>query len=167
MSKAMEASRANPITGAGSGTQQYLSFRVDAEEYGVDLLTVQEIRAFSAITALPGSPRHVKGVINLRGAIVPVIGLRERFGLETVDYDRYTVIVVLHVADRVVGVLVDAVCDVLTLEASDVAPAPRVGLDECSFLKGLGKVKERLVTLLDSDALVMDVVGIGSDSLAA
>lgn len=167
MSKAMEASRANPITGAGSGTQQYLSFRVDAEEYGVDLLTVQEIRAFSAITALPGSPRHVKGVINLRGAIVPVIGLRERFGLETVDYDRYTVIVVLHVADRVVGVLVDAVCDVLTLEASEVAPTPNVGLDECSFLKGLGKVKERLVTLLDSDALVVDVVGLVSNRIAA
>jgi purine-binding chemotaxis protein CheW len=159
----MQASKAS----ATAETQQYLSFRVDAEEYGVELLTVQEIRAFSAITALPGSPHHVKGVINLRGAIVPVIGLRERFGLATIDYDRYTVIVVLHVADRVVGVLVDAVCDVLTLEAGDVAPTPKVGLDECTFLKGLGKVKERLVTLLDADALVIDVVGIGTEAVAA
>lgn len=164
----MHASHANkPASDPSVGSEQYLSFRVDAEEYGVELLAVQEIRAFSPITALPGSPRHVKGVINLRGAIVPVIGLRERFGLETIDYDRYTVIVVLRVADRVVGILVDAVCDVLTLEASEVAPTPNVGLDECSFLKGLGKVKERLVTLLDSDALVVDVVGLVSNRIAA
>jgi purine-binding chemotaxis protein CheW len=154
-----------PSSKAAAAGSQYLSFRVEAEEYGVELLTVQEIRAFSSLTPLPGSPSHVKGVINLRGAIVPVIGLRERFGLATVEYDRTTVIVVLHVGTRVVGVIVDAVCDVLTLQPSDIAPTPKVGLDDCTFLKGLGMVKERLITLLASDALVADVIGLDTSSV--
>jgi purine-binding chemotaxis protein CheW len=133
---------------------QFLTFRVEAEEYGIELLSVQEIRAYSAITPLPGSPRHVKGVINLRGVLVPVIGLRERFELPSIPYDRYTVIVVLHVEGRIVGVVVDAVSDVLDLAASDIDPSPELALTDRSFLKGLGKVKDRLVTLLDPAALL-------------
>ena len=136
---------------------QFLTFRVEAEEYGVELLSVQEIRAFSPITPLPGSPHHVKGVINLRGVLVPVIGLRERLGLPSMPYDRYTVIVVLHVGGRVVGVVVDAVSDVLTLQASDVDPSPDIGLSDRSFLRGLGKVKDRLVTLIEPAAMLCEV----------
>jgi purine-binding chemotaxis protein CheW len=131
-------------------TLQFLTFKLDAEEYGVEILSVQEIRAFSVITPLPGSPHHVKGLINLRGVLVPVIGLRERFGLPSIDYDRYTVIVVLHIESRVVGVVVDAVSDVLTLAVDDIDPAPEAGLAEKTLLRGLGRVKERLVTLLDA-----------------
>ena len=156
----MTAFHSNVVQATRPSTAQYLSFRVDTEEYGVDLLSVQEIRAFSAITPLPGSPPHVKGVINLRGAVVPIIGLRERFGLSGVSYDRYTVIVVLNVEDRVVGVVVDAVCDVLTLEEGDVSPPPTIDAGGQGFLKGLGRVKERLVTLLDSTLLVRDVIAL-------
>jgi purine-binding chemotaxis protein CheW len=141
-----------------SAALQFLTFRVEAEEYGVELLSVQEIRAFSPITPLPGSPHHVKGVINLRGVLVPVIGLRERLGLPSMPYDRYTVIVVLHVGGRVVGVVVDAVSDVLTLQASDVDPSPDIGLSDRSFLRGLGKVKDRLVTLIEPAAMLCEVV---------
>jgi purine-binding chemotaxis protein CheW len=142
----------------GATALQFLTFKLDAEEYGVELLSVQEIRAFSAITPLPGAPHHVKGVINLRGVLVPVVGLRERFGMPSITYDRYTVIVVLHVAGRVVGVVVDAVSDVLTLATEDIDPSPEVGLSDTTVLFGLGKVKERLVTLLAPTALLKGVV---------
>lgn len=145
-------------TESRDSAQQFLTFMVDGAEYGVDLLSVQEIRAFSPITPLPGSPRHVNGVMNLRGVLVPVIGLRERFGLSTVPYDRYTVIVVLHVEGRIVGAIVDAVCDVLTLGAADIDPCPDLGLTDRRFLRGLGKVKERLVTLIEPSSLLSDVV---------
>jgi purine-binding chemotaxis protein CheW len=138
--------------------QQFLTFKVSGAEYGVELLAVQEIRAFSGVTPLPGSPPHVKGVMNLRGAVVPVLGLRERFGLPGTAYDRFTVIILLHVRDRVVGVVVDAVSDVLDLDAADIEPAPELGLSDRSFLRGLGKVKERIVTVLEPEALLVDVV---------
>lgn len=140
------------------GAAQFLTFKVASEEYGVELLAVQEIRAFSAITPLPGAPAHVKGVMNLRGAVVPVIGLRERFGLPSVAYDRFTVIVLLHVQARVVGIIVDAVSDVLDLETADIEPAPELGLTDKAFLKGLGKIKDKLVTVLEPGALLADVV---------
>jgi purine-binding chemotaxis protein CheW len=139
------------------GAAQFLTFKVAAEEYGVELLAVQEIRAFSAITPLPGAASHVKGVMNLRGVVVPVIGLRERFGLPSVPYDRFTVIVLLHVHGRVVGIIVDAVSDVLDLDTSDIEPTPELGLSDKAFLKGLGKVKDKLVTVLEPGALLADV----------
>ena len=120
--------QATAIDSSNDQSLQFLTFRVEQEEYGVELLAVQEIRAFSAITPLPGSPPHLKGIINLRGVLIPVIGLRERFGLASVPYDRYTVIVVLHVGGRIVGVVVDAVSDVLTLAASEIDPSPDLAL---------------------------------------
>lgn len=137
--------------------QQYLTFTVGAEEYGVDLLQVQEIRAFSTLTPLPGTPPHVRGIINLRGAVVPVIGLRERFGMPSVAFDRYTVIVVLQAHERVVGVIVDAVSDVLSLPPQDVGASPLAGLGD-KVVKALGKAGGRLVTLLDGEVLVSEVL---------
>jgi len=136
-----------------------LTFRVATEEYGVELLSVQEIRAFSTLTPLPGSPPHVKGVINLRGVLVPVIGLRERLNLESIPYDRYTVIVVLHVKGRVVGVIVDAVSDVLALSPNEVDPSPDIGLSDRTFLRGLGKLKDKLITLLEPSSLIHELIG--------
>lgn len=137
-------------------TDQYLTFTLGQEEYGVSLLSVQEIRAFSPITPLPGSAPYVKGVMNLRGVVVPVVGLRERFQMASVDYDRHTVIVVLLVGDRVVGVIVDSVSDVLSLADNEIAPPPLVGTREGELVTGLGTTGGRLVALLDIHALLGD-----------
>lgn len=136
---------------------QYLTFSLGTEEYAVEILRVQEIRGFSAITPLPDAPPHVKGVINLRGTVVPIVGLRERFGLPTIEYGKFTLIVVLVVGRRVVGVVVDAVNDVLDLRDEDVEPPPELGAHvDTSLVQGLAKTGKRLLTLLAVDRLLDD-----------
>lgn len=136
---------------------QYLTFSLGAEEYGVEILRVQEIRGFSSITPLPDAPPHVKGVINLRGTVVPIIGLRERFALPAVEYGRFTLIIVLNVGHRVVGVVVDSVNDVLDLGDGDVEPPPELGAHvDVSLVQGLAKAGKRLLTLLAVDRLLED-----------
>lgn len=144
---------------AKAGTDQYLTFMLAGEEYGVDILTVQEIKGWDSATPIPNTPHYVLGVINLRGTVVPVIDLRARFGLPTAEFGITTVVIVLRTRgqdhDRTIGVVVDAVSEVYNVSVDSVGPAPDFG-DSASteFVKGLARVGEKMVILLDSDNLV-------------
>ena len=110
---------------AGDMVDEYLTFTLGREEYGVDILKVQEIRGYDTVTRLPDAPDYIKGVINLRGTIVPVIDMRLKFRLAKAEYNALTVMIVLNVADRVVGMVVDSVSDVIRLDAEQIRPVPR------------------------------------------
>ncbi|PYM92043.1 MAG: chemotaxis protein CheW [Candidatus Rokuibacteriota bacterium] len=139
-----------------SGTVvQYLTFRLGTEEYGLEILKVQEIKAVVSITPVPNTPPCVKGVMNLRGAIIPVLDLRVRLGMAETSYSRFTVIIVVVLAGRVVGLVVDSVCDVLAISADDVEPPPRLSNDhDVLFVAGLAHTGERIVMLLDLEAIL-------------
>ena len=135
---------------AREATREVLVFVLGKEEYGVDILKVQEIRGYEKVTPIPAAPAYLKGVINLRGIIVPVIDLRIKFGLADPKYDSFTVVIILRLASRVIGMVVDGVSDVVALAASEVKPAPQLGsLVDSSFLAGLATQGERMVLLLD------------------
>lgn len=138
---------------------QYLSFTMDKEEYGVDILRVQEIRSWEPVSRVPNVPYYEKGVVNLRGSIVPVIDLRERFDLRFTDYTPLTVVVVLQTRDgnrtRTMGVVVDSVSDVITIDKSKIQNAPDFGSKVSNeFISGLVSVNDRMVILLDVDKLL-------------
>jgi purine-binding chemotaxis protein CheW len=137
-------------TAARDATREVLVFVLGAEEYGVDILKVQEIRGYEKVTPIPSAPAYLKGVMNLRGIIVPVIDMRLKFGLGDPRYDAFTVVVILRIAGRVIGIVVDGVSDVLRLAASDVKAAPQLGtVVDGSFLAGIATQGERMVLLLD------------------
>ena len=138
----------NPTAG------EFLTFTLGDEHYGVDILKVQEIRGYDAVTRLPDAPDYIKGVINLRGTIVPVIDMRVKFRLEA-KVDALTVMIVLNVADRVVGMVVDSVSDVAQLTAEQIRPMPEVGTGiGRRFLTGIGALDERMLILLDIEGLM-------------
>lgn len=135
--------------------QQFLTFSVQSEEYGIDILSVQEIKGFSKVRPIPNAPHYIRGVMNLRGTVVPVLDLRARFGLEEVEYDRFTVIIVVSVEDKVVGLIVDAVSDVLNIADNQIDETPELsGSVDTTYFEGLGKVGEKLVLLLNLERLV-------------
>ncbi len=139
--------------------EQYLTFIMNDEEYGVDILSVQEIRGWEPVTPVPNSPAHVKGVVNLRGIIVPIVDLRAKFNLENVEYGPLTVVIVLRVQfdgnDRVMGVVVDAVSDVYGLSLEDMQTAPDLGDHvDTNYIRGLAAVDEKMIVVLDIDALL-------------
>jgi purine-binding chemotaxis protein CheW len=139
---------------------QYLSFLLAGEEYAVEILRVREIRGIGPITPLPQSPAHVQGMMNLRGAVVPVVDLRVAVGLPRTDYNKFTVIVVLSVRERTIGFVVDSVCDVISLQDGDVEKAPDLGTHvEASLVGGIARVQERFVILLDIDRIIGDLSG--------
>ncbi|AMV26375.1 Chemotaxis protein CheW [Gemmata sp. SH-PL17] len=151
----MSAPKTNDPSTPVAATGQFLTFRLGDEEYGLEILRVQEIKGYSKITPLPNTPREVKGVMNLRGAVVPIIDLRTRFGLREAEYTVFTVIVVVTVGTKIVGLVVDAVSDVLNVEAKEVVPTPDLGSGvDTSFLTGIARTGERLVSLLNIDRLV-------------
>ncbi len=130
-------------------TREVLVFVLGTEEYGVDILKVQEIRGYEKVKPIPAAPEYLKGVMSLRGIIVPVIDLRVKFGLEA-KYDSFTVVVILRVAKRIIGVVVDGVSDVVQLTASEVKPAPNLGsLVDQSYLAGVATREERMIMLMD------------------
>ena len=134
---------------------QYLTVNLAHEEYAIDILAVREIRGWTPVTRIPQAPHYVLGVLNLRGAIVPVLDLRLRFGLAREEYGATTVTVVVTVAGRLFGVVVDAVSDVLDVQADQVRPVPDMGTAvDTEYLKGLTSVEERMVLLLDVDKLL-------------
>jgi purine-binding chemotaxis protein CheW len=150
------ASGRDPSTFAGDGGQ-YLTFLLSGEEYALDILKVQEIKGLPKITPVPNAPPHVLGVMNLRGAVVPVADLRARFGLSVSEDGKSAVVIVANVGARTVGLVVDAVSDVLSFAKSDVEPTPDLGAGvDTSFLTGLAKSGDRLVLLLDAARLVGD-----------
>ncbi|UDF37385.1 UNVERIFIED_ORG: chemotaxis protein CheW [Shinella sp. XGS7] len=141
-------------TEAASPARQCLTFRVGGEEYGIDILKVQEIRSYEAPTRIANAPAFVKGVVNLRGVIVPIVDLRLRLG-QTAEYNGFTVVIVLNVLGRVVGIVVDSVSDVLELGADAVKPPPEIGSAiDARFITGLGKIAERMLILLDIEGMV-------------
>jgi purine-binding chemotaxis protein CheW len=134
---------------------QYLTFTLGQQDYGIEILRVQEIRGYTAVTPVPNVPPCLKGVMNLRGTVVPVLDLRARLGMSEAEYTRFTVIIVVNVGEHVVGLIVDAVSDVLGLVASDVVPAPGMGAGaDTSLLSGMAKSEERLVLLLAIERVV-------------
>ena len=146
---------------------EYLSFTLGAEHYGVDILKVQEIRGYDAVTRVPDAPDYIKGVINLRGTIVPVIDLRLKLRLENARYDSFTVMIVLNVDDRVVGIVVDSVSDVIPLAAEQIRPTPEFGAAvDTRFISGIGtQDDDRMLILLDIETL-LDSADMGQASLA-
>jgi purine-binding chemotaxis protein CheW len=138
-----------------SENHEYLTFALGDEEYGVAILKVQEIRGYDSVTRLPDAPEFIKGVVNLRGTIVPVVDMRIKFNLPSVSYDESTVMIVLSVADRIVGVVVDSVSDVIRLDDTQLRPVPDLGgaIDR-KFLTGIGVVDDRMLVLLDIERLI-------------
>lgn len=144
---------------SGEGTYQVLTFVLGNETYGVDILRVQEIRGWSAVTKIPHAPAHVLGVLNLRGSIVPIVDLRMRFSLERAEYTAVTVIIVVSVMSaagrRDFGVVVDGVSDVVDVNTEEVKAAPELGARGATdYIRGLLPVSERMVVLLDIDRLI-------------
>src|SRR6266404_3653569 len=140
-----------------SGAQELLqlvSFKIGNEEFGLDILRVQEIIRVQELTRVPNSPDFMDGVINLRGKVIPIIALRKRFGLEQQPHDKQTRIVVLEVQDMVLGFIVDSVSEVLRIPTTTVAPPPRLGKIEREFVSGVGKLENRLLILLDVDRIM-------------
>jgi purine-binding chemotaxis protein CheW len=143
-------------------TQEYLTFRLGAEEYGIDILKVQEIRGYDTVTRIANAPDFIKGVINLRGVIVPIVDLRLKFRLGEAKYDSFTVVIILNVANRVVGAVVDSVSDVLELNAEQVRPAPEFNsMLDASYIMGIGSVssgadenQDRMLILVDIEKLM-------------
>ena len=136
-------------------SRELLTFTLGSEEYGIDILKVQEIRGYEAVTTIANAPEFIKGVINLRGIIVPVVDMRIKFKLGSVTYDETTVVIILNVANRVVGMVVDGVSDVTTLKADEIKPAPEFGSGlDVKYLQGLGTVDERMIILVDIEKLM-------------
>jgi purine-binding chemotaxis protein CheW len=135
---------------------QLVTFRIGEEEFGVDILRVQEIIRIMEITRVPKAPDFVEGVINLRGKVIPIIDLRKRFGLEVKEYVKHTRIIVIEISNMIVGFVVDAVSEVLRVPADTVEPPPPAvmgGIDS-EYISGVGKLEDRLLILLDLDKLL-------------
>ena len=136
-------------------TSEFLTFRLGAEEYGIDILRVQEIRSYEAPTRIANAPSFIKGVVNLRGVIVPVVDLRIKLNCDKVEYNGFTVVIVLNVHGRVVGAVVDSVSDVLEMSADLIKPAPEMHTSvDTSFITGIASVGERMLILMDIEALM-------------
>ena len=135
---------------------EYLTFRLGGEEYGIDILRVQEIRSYENPTRIANAPAHILGVVNLRGVIVPVVDLRIKLGCEKAEYNGLTVVIVLNVKGRVVGAVVDSVSDVLELPREQVRPAPEMASStvDTAFITGIASVGERMLILMDIEALM-------------
>ena len=136
-------------------TSEYLTFRLGAEEYGIDILRVQEIRSYEEPTRIANAPAFIKGVVNLRGVIVPIIDMRMKFNLEQANYDDFTVVIVLNIGSRVVGVVVDAVSDVITLKPEQLRPVPEFNSTIASdHILAIGAVENRMLILVDIEKLM-------------
>lgn len=134
---------------------EFLAFTLAKEEYGIDILKVQEIRGYEAVTRIANAPEFVKGVVNLRGIIVPIVDMRIKFKLGEPTYDQFTVVIILNINNRVMGMVVDSVSDVITLSAEQIKPAPEMGTTfSTDYLVGLGTLDERMLILIDIDKLM-------------
>jgi purine-binding chemotaxis protein CheW len=150
MADIIQASNAEDIAG-----REFLAFKLGKEEYGIDILKVQEIRGYEAVTRIASAPEFIKGVINLRGIIIPVVDMRIKFQLGEAVYDQFTVVIILNINGRVVGMVVDSVSDVTTLTQEQVKPAPEMGTAfSTEYIIGLGTIDERMLILVDIDRLM-------------
>jgi len=144
-----------PEESADSLNREFLAFTLGHEEYGIDILKVQEIRCYEAVTRIANAPDFIKGVVNLRGTIVPIVDMRIRFKLGKPTYDVLTVVIILNICGRVMGIVVDTVSDVITLTPGQVKPAPEMGSAlNADYLVGLGTYGEHMLILVDIDKLM-------------
>ena len=155
--------QANEGQAADGSSRELLTFTLGSEEYGIDILKVQEIRGYDAVTTIANSPEFIKGVINLRGIIVPIVDMRIKFKLGNVTYNELTVVIILNVAKRVMGIVVDGVSDVIALAADQLKPAPEFSSSlDMQYIMGLGTVDERMIIVMDIEKLMtsrdMDLV---------
>jgi purine-binding chemotaxis protein CheW len=145
----------NQFGQAAAHALEYLAFRLGEEEYGIDIQKVQELRGYDAVTRIANAPEFIKGVVNLRGIIVPIVDMRIKFNLGAPTYDQFTVVIVLNVAGRVIGMVVDSVSDVINLQPEQIKPAPEMGsVVQTDHLTGIGTVEERMIILVDIDRLM-------------
>ncbi|MDH5552549.1 MAG: chemotaxis protein CheW [Nitrosomonas sp.] len=140
---------------AGHTLNEFLTFRLGSEEYGMDILKVQEIRGYDSITQIANAPEFIKGVVNLRGIIVPIIDMRIKFELGNVEYDQFTVVIILNVSGRVMGIVVDGVSDVISLDLDQMRATPEFGsVIDTEYIMGLGTVEDRMLILIDIEKLM-------------
>jgi purine-binding chemotaxis protein CheW len=136
--------------------QEYLTFTLGPEEYAIDILKVQEIRGYEQPTTIANAPTFIKGVINLRGTIVPIVDMRIKFGVGQVEYTPFTVVIILNIGHRVVGMVVDSVSDVLSLTPDQIHPAPDFAATvDTKYILGLGTVEERMLIVVDIGRLML------------
>ncbi|MBI2744402.1 MAG: chemotaxis protein CheW [Burkholderiales bacterium] len=141
-----------------AGPREYLTFRLDQEEYGIDILKVQEIRGYEKPTRIANAPEFIKGVVNLRGTIVPIIDMRLKFNCAKAEYNSFTVVIILNLRNRIVGIVVDSVSDVMELAPENLKAAPDIDSSiESSAVVGLGSVGDRMLILLDIEKLMTSV----------
>ncbi|KGK43155.1 chemotaxis protein CheW [Nitrincola sp. A-D6] len=147
-----EATQENSIL---NQAEEYLTFTLGEEEYAIDILKVQEIRGYDAVTRIANTPDYIKGVINMRGVIVPVVDMRLKFHLGNATYDQFTVMIILNLGQRIVGMVVDSVSDVVALKPDDIRPAPDFGASfDTQYLLGLASVGERMAIVVDIEKLM-------------
>jgi purine-binding chemotaxis protein CheW len=138
-----------------AGAREYLTFRLDQEEYGIDILKVQEIRGYERPTRIANAPEFIKGVVNLRGTIVPIVDMRLKFNCAKAEYDAFTVVIILNLRNRIVGIVVDSVSDVMELPPESLKGAPEMdSMIDSSAVVGLGSVADRMLILLDIEKLM-------------
>ncbi len=142
-------------TQSSASPREFLTFRLGDEHYALDILTVKEIRGYESVTRIANAPAFIKGVINLRGEIVPIVDLRIKFNLGEVHYDEFTIVIVLHVHNRILGIVVDSVSDVVALDTEQMRPPPEFGVAfDSRYLLGLAMVNEQMIILVDISRLV-------------
>jgi purine-binding chemotaxis protein CheW len=165
----IERTPPHPAQVAPSRGAEFLTFRVGPQDYGMDILKVQEIRGYTPVTRLANMPEFVKGVIDLRGTVVPILDLRIKFKLDSAPYDEFTVVIVLNLAGRMVGVVVDGVSDVLALEAGQImAPPEFSSAFDTRYITGVGSVGDRMLVLVDIERLVLSAdMALADEALAA
>ncbi len=157
MNEATQASAGatKPAIGATVGREEFLTFTLGKEEYGIEILKVQEIRSYEQVTTIANAPEFIKGVVNLRGIIVPIVDMRIKFNLGDADYTEFTVVIILNVAGRVVGMVVDGVSDVISLGPEQIRPAPDFSSSfDTEYITGLGTIDSRMLILVDIEKLV-------------
>lgn len=157
MLQSAQTGAGRPDTGMEGGyAQEFLTFTLGSEEYAIDILKVQEIRGYDSVTSIANSPEFIKGVINLRGTIVPIVDLRIKFGVGTVEYTPFTVTIILNVGGRVVGMVVDAVSDVIALMPDQIKDAPDFSSSvDTRYIQGLGALDERMLIVVDIERLIL------------
>ena len=142
-------------SGAGATASEYLTFTLASETYGIDILKVQEIRGYDAVTRIANTPEFIKGVINLRGVIVPIVDLRIKFQVGEPSYHEFTVVIIVNVLGKVVGIVVDGVSDVVALAQEQIKPAPEFGgAVDTRYLTGLGTLNDEMLILVDIEKLI-------------
>lgn len=142
-------------SGGSLAGNEFLTFTLGHEEYGIDILKVQEIRGYDAVTAIANTPAFIKGVVNLRGTIVPIMDMRIKFNLGNIEYNEITVVIILNLAGRVIGIVVDGVSDVITLAFDQIKPAPKLSTSiDIRYITGLATVDSRMLILVDIEKLM-------------